>query len=84
MSEDRFEWDDAKGRSNFAKHGVTFQSACRVFNDIFALELLDPDSAADETRYVIIAIVDGIPLTRGLHGTRRSHSNHLSEEGNEP
>lgn len=34
-----------------------------MFNDVFALERLDPDSAADEMRYVIIGMVDGIPLT---------------------
>jgi uncharacterized protein len=28
-----FEWDDAKAASNFAKHGLAFNEAIRLFND---------------------------------------------------
>ena len=37
MGEDQFEWDDVKARSNLAKHGVTFEAACRVFDDVSPL-----------------------------------------------
>lgn len=28
-----FRWDDIKARSNFAKHGITFEQAAQVFFD---------------------------------------------------
>jgi hypothetical protein len=28
-----FEWDEGKARANLAKHGVSFQLACRVWDD---------------------------------------------------
>jgi hypothetical protein len=37
----RFEWDEAKNRSNRRKHGVSFEVARRVFEDPLALMLLD-------------------------------------------
>lgn len=45
MRDDRFEWDDAKARRNLLKHGVSFDEACRVFDDPNALideDLSDP------------------------------------------
>jgi hypothetical protein len=33
----RFEWDEAKAKSNLQKHGVTFEDAMLVFADPFAL-----------------------------------------------
>ena len=33
MQDGRFEWDDAKAESNFAKHGVTFEEARTAFED---------------------------------------------------
>lgn len=33
----RFEWDDAKARSNLIKHGVAFDVAIKVFDDPFAI-----------------------------------------------
>lgn len=38
MKSRRFEWDDAKARANLAKHGISFEDACRVFDDPHALE----------------------------------------------
>jgi uncharacterized DUF497 family protein len=37
----RFEWDTAKANSNLRKHGVSFETATRVFADQFALVLQD-------------------------------------------
>jgi uncharacterized DUF497 family protein len=33
----RFEWDDAKSRTNRRKHGLSFETARLVFDDPFAL-----------------------------------------------
>ena len=36
----RFEWDEKKNRRNIAKHGVSFEDACRIFEG-FTLGLVD-------------------------------------------
>ena len=40
MGEDEFEWDATKAQSNLAKHGVSFEAARCVFDDVFALDRL--------------------------------------------
>lgn len=37
----RFEWDPDKAESNLRKHGVSFETAARVFADPFALSEQD-------------------------------------------
>ena len=59
MQDDQFEWDDAKAADNYAKHGVRFATARRVFKDPFFLERLDTREAYDEERLVAIGMVDG-------------------------
>lgn len=53
-----FEWDEAKAADNYAKHGVSFELATRVFEDPFAMEFLDDRVDYGEERFVIIGIVD--------------------------
>lgn len=55
----KFRWDKAKERKNYRKHGVTFDLAKAVFNDVFALELLDDRRDYGEERSVIIGMVEG-------------------------
>ena len=45
------EWDPAKPRANFAKHGVHFADAVTVLEDDLALTLRDP-SSEDEERWI--------------------------------
>ena len=82
MNEDEFEWDAAKAKSNLAKHGVSFEAARCVFDDVFALERFDLDSEParsgrhhghGQRRYC-----DG-----GLYRAPRAHAHHLSEKSNE-
>lgn len=49
-----FEWDDNKGRSNAAKHGVRFEEAATVFADPLSLTIPDPAHSQAEERFVII------------------------------
>jgi uncharacterized DUF497 family protein len=49
-----FEWDDAKARSNLAKHGVSFEEAATVFADLSSLTISDPAHSQAEDRFVII------------------------------
>jgi uncharacterized protein len=41
MHDDDFEWDDAKAIENYAKHGISFEDARRVFDDQFAVDGVD-------------------------------------------
>ena len=59
MSDDHFEWNDAKAADNFAKHGVDFETAIRAFDDVFAIERLDDREHYGEDRYSILGMVDG-------------------------
>ena len=46
-----FEWDEAKARTNLAKHGVRFDEATTVFDDARAIEAPD---FHDPARFVLI------------------------------
>jgi uncharacterized DUF497 family protein len=54
----KFEWDKTKAKDNYAKHGVSFDLAKKVFKDPFAVEFLDDREDYGEERFVIIGMVD--------------------------
>jgi len=56
-----FEWHEAKARSNLAKHGLSFENACRVFSDAFRLECVDRQSST-EVRFRTIGLVSSVVL----------------------
>ena len=37
----KFEWDEDKNRLNFEKHGIDFETAMLVFNDLQRIEIYD-------------------------------------------
>lgn len=49
----KYEWDEEKYFINLEKHGIRFEDALLVFNDIHALEFQDNESAK-ELRIVMI------------------------------
>jgi uncharacterized DUF497 family protein len=51
----RFEWDARKGRSNVAKHGVSFELAITAFDDPFALVAWDDrhSTPAEQREWII-------------------------------
>ncbi len=55
----KFDWDKSKAKSNYAKHGVSFDMATGIFKDPFAIEYLDDRQDYGEERFVIIGMVDG-------------------------
>jgi uncharacterized DUF497 family protein len=62
----RFEWDNAKARTNRRKHGVGFQVARNVFGDPDAL--VEQDRIEDgELRWQTIGMVDGLLLLLVAH-----------------
>jgi uncharacterized DUF497 family protein len=59
VRDDDFEWDDSKATANLARHGVSFFTARRVFDDPFAFERLDDRMNYREDRFATTALVDG-------------------------
>jgi len=49
-----FEWDPEKNKTNFQKHGIYFDEAETVFEDIHALRIFDKEHSVDEERFIII------------------------------
>ena len=54
-----FEWDDAKARRNYNRHGVTFEIARKAFRDPSMVEILDDRENYGEERYLLIGLADG-------------------------
>ena len=52
----RFVWDIRKAETNLRKHGVSFDEAATVFDDIDALCLYDPDHSQDEDRFILLGL----------------------------
>jgi uncharacterized DUF497 family protein len=49
-----FEWDETKNKLNRKKHGIWFEEAKSVFEDINAKVFLDEDYPGVEERFLII------------------------------
>lgn len=54
-----FEWDDRKNRSNFLKHGIWFEDAIRIFDDV-TVDEIDGRIDYGEVRISSVGILDGI------------------------
>ena len=50
-----FEWDPAKARSNFTKHGICFSDVEPAFYDQYAISMPDPGVSSEE-RFVLIGM----------------------------
>ena len=62
----RFEWDPTKAADNLRKHGVSFQTAARVFTDPYALVELDRLENGEE-RWQTIGVVEGVLMLMVAH-----------------
>ena len=52
-----FQWDSEKAMLNRQKHGITFDTAAKVFNDEHRIERYDDEHSGDEDRYITIGRV---------------------------
>lgn len=52
-----FDYDPAKSRSNFTKHGIDFVVAQRLWDDPDVLEI--PAKTEDEPRFLVIGKIEG-------------------------
>jgi uncharacterized protein len=55
----RFEWDEDKNRSNFAKHNVTFEAAVSIFDDRHAISIQDRVVEGEE-RWQTLGMIAGV------------------------
>lgn len=81
MTFDKFEWDEAKNRTNLQKHGMDFADAEEMFRGGF---LYEPDTREDygEKRWVGLGMIRGRNRARGLRRARcGNHSGNITKKG---
>jgi uncharacterized DUF497 family protein len=71
MTSLRFEWDEAKNRSNRRKHGITFDEARTAFLDENARAVPDPDHSGDEDRFVLLGLSTSLRVLVVCHCYRQ-------------
>ena len=62
-----YEWNDAKADANARKHGVTFEEACTVFDDVDHLLNIDP---SDPARFVAVGFSTAARVLVVVHVAR--------------
>jgi uncharacterized protein len=65
----RFEWDETKNRSNVVKHGIDFEYAKRIWDDINLVTILDINSVEEE-RWLAIGMIGISSLLVAVHTDR--------------
>ena len=66
-----FEWDSRKAVSNLHKHGVAFEEAATVFQDVLSLTGDNPDHSVDEERMITFGLSSRGRLLVVSHTIRR-------------
>jgi uncharacterized DUF497 family protein len=67
----QFTWDERKNLINRQKHGISFETAVLVFDDI--LQVSKPERTVDgETRWQTIGMVNGIHVLLVAHSVLES------------
>lgn len=56
----KFEWDEDKNQLNLKKHGIDFETAMLVFNDLQRIEIYDVEHSINEDRYNTIGMVNDV------------------------
>ncbi len=74
MIELRFEWDDRKEKTNFKKHGVSFEEARTAFYDENAIQFFDPDYSGHEDRFVLLGLSFKLQILVVCHCFRESET----------
>ena len=65
----KFEWDEDKNRANYAKHGVSFEIARKVFDDPLVVYLFDRIVDGEE-RWQAVGKALTLPLLVVAHASR--------------
>lgn len=56
----QFEWDSEKNEINLRKHGISFQTAAKVFLDEDRIEIYDKVHSENEDRFITIGLAEDI------------------------
>jgi uncharacterized DUF497 family protein len=70
----RFEWDEAKNIANQRKHGVSFEVAATVFEDLLQLIIKDRVDETGEQRWKAVGMADEAILLLVVHTMREDDS----------
>jgi len=73
-----FEWDSNKAESNEKKHGIRFEDAVRVFDDVHRLTAVDDRTDYGEVRLVTLGAVEGTTILVVVHTDRSQRTRIIS------
>jgi uncharacterized protein len=73
-----FEWDPKKAKTNFQKHGITFENAVTVFKDKNAISIFDEKHSSSEERWITIGIDEATRVLVVIHAYRVFDGNKYS------
>jgi len=65
-----FEWDRQKAAANLAKHKVSFEDAAAVFGDPLGRIVADSRYSAEEERFVLLGLSQGMGLLAVMYVER--------------
>ena len=74
MQQDKFVWDEDKYNANLKKHGIAFNEATSVFDDVNALYFADEKHSDEEERFIVIGMSDQIRMLMVCHCYRDKNS----------
>ena len=69
-----FDWDEPKNKANRKKHGIWFEEAQSIFDDVYGRLFLDSEHSDDEDRFVLIGYNSSRKLLVVIHCHRESDS----------
>ncbi len=67
-----FEWDTNKAKTNFGKHGISFEEAATLFADENSITIDDPVHSLNEKRSITIGLTFKRKLLVAVHTERNS------------
>jgi len=70
----RFDWDERKNKSNRIKHGIWFEEAQSVFNDLHGRLFNDPEHSVGEDRFILLGMSSAARTLVVVHCYRESDS----------
>jgi uncharacterized protein len=68
----KFEWNQAKNKSNQRKHGVSFEEAQSVFYDESAIQFYNEENSIEEDRFLMLGYSNESKLLMVCHCERSS------------
>ena len=69
-----FDWDEDKNKANRKKHGIWFEEARSVFDDVNGRLFLDPEHSDHEDRFILIGYNRSSKLLVVVHCHRKANS----------